>query len=230
MLSSLSKIAYTFSFIVLSLFSVQASEITCPKNIAVIEGDPLGELAAKTLISTYKNLGCEVTTIARPGLRGIADFNKGLVDGELFRLELVENAYEREFVRSAVPLLSLKNSLWLHREADGFGSNTVIGYVPGINWHKKVVLENALEGYSYVPFHTETELHKAFEYRKIIGFLSEKQTIDILIAQERFKVNPVEEHSFGERPLYHYLGLEFIEFMDVFSDYLKKEKPYQHLN
>lgn len=230
MKSILSGLLYSIFCIFLGVPSSQASDLICPKEIASIEGDPLSEGASEVLVSIYKDLGCDIIIRPRPGLRGVVDFNKYRMDGELYRLDLVESSYERDFIRSRTPLFSLKNSLWLRKELKNSQASKIVGYVPGINWHAKVVKENTRQDINFAPFHTETELYNAYLGHKIVGFLSEKQTVDLLMREDRFEIRPVDIVNYGERPLYHYLGGEFQELMDRFSNFIAKENPYQHLN
>jgi hypothetical protein len=208
----------------LAIFS-KAQADYCPKKIAAIEGDPLAAQGGEILKKIYQELGCPIDLIYLPGQRGILHFNGGKVDGELYRLRLVEGAYERKFVRSDVALFPLTNDLWVHPDPK-VAETKAFGYVLGLKWHEAYIQKNALKIKKLAQFPSEEKLFAAYNRGAIGSFLSEKQTIDVLEKTHKLVQRPLLKEVVETKSLYHYLGDEFTPFMNDFSRRLQQDNPF----
>ena len=204
--------------------SLAGSEMGCPQKIAHVEQDWLSAQGVSVLTKMYAELGCPKTEfIAFPGRRGIQSFNHGMVDGEVFRLQVVEPLYTRAFSRSSQPLFELTSSLWLHptfsRER-----RPPIGYVLGIVW-----MEQRMQGQDGKAYHSEADMYEAYNKGHLSGFLATDVSVRNMIAEGKFAVSPKHGKTEHRVPLFHYLGKEFSPFMKKFSAMLKKQ-PFKHLS
>jgi len=215
-----------FISLLLSSFELFAQTSYCPKKIAVIQGDPLSDQGAEILTKVYKALGCAIDLSKLPGARGILHFNRKMVDGELYRLRLVENAYERDFVRSLVPLFKLTNAVWENPNGTA-ATDKPLGYVKGIKWHETFVKEYVLETPKLVQFNTEKNLYDAYVRGAIGSFLSEKQTVNLLIDDDKLSLIPRLKKAIETKPLYHFLDSKYVEFMADFSKYIQNNQPFK---
>ncbi|WP_419799852.1 hypothetical protein [Terasakiella sp.] len=175
----------------ISSFSVnaQSNSSYCPQKIGMMQGDPLAIPAKEILVKIYKKLGCNIKVVPLPGTRGILHFNKKLVDGELYRLSLAEKAYEQTFVRSLVPLFKLTNAIWENSDYN-ISNKKPLGYVKGIKWHEEYILKHFLDMQNIAQFYSEDKMYEAFNRGAIGGFLSEKQTVKLLMDDGRLSVSP----------------------------------------
>ncbi len=220
------KIVIFLTFVLCLSTGAQAKY--CPEKIAVISGDPLANGVQGILQSTYHTLGCEIEFVSVPARRGILYFNNRSVDGEIYRLSLVENAYNIPFVRSSVALLYLKNALWENPDRE-IAQKRPMGYVRGIKWHDEYTA--SLKGHvNMISFGSEENMFQAYERGSIGSFLTEKQSVDLLQAQSFFKTSPKMVKVISNLPLYHYLNADYADFMKKFSAYLVAHKPFQALN
>jgi len=192
----------------------------CPAKISIVEKGVISPLIAKPLGQVYAELGCPLRLDPVPGLRGIAMFNNGLVDGEVMRLPKVEKAYKREFVRSATPMFSLSYSLWLHPNRAEKGA-LPIGYGFGVVWH-----EDYVKGKNVRKFHQAADQIRAYNAGFLSGILIADLSVFKLAAKGGIKPIPVRGEVVHSSPMYHYLGAEFSPFMDRFSKRIKADNPF----
>ncbi|NVJ92388.1 MAG: hypothetical protein HWE34_12060 [Methylocystaceae bacterium] len=220
------KIVIFFAFLLCLSTGAQAKY--CPEKIAVISGDPFVMGVEGILQSIYRALGCKIEFVSLPAKRGILYFNNRSVDGEIYRLSLVENAYNIPFVRSSVALLHLKNALWENPDRE-IAQKRPMGYVRGIKWHDEYAASFKEQG-NMISFGSEENMFQAYERGSIGSFLTEKQSVDLLQAQSFFKTSPKMVKVISDLPLYHYLNADYADFMKAFSAYLVKNKPFKALN
>ena len=86
-----------FSLILILLLSLNREAVaqepmTCPDKIAMIENYVLAQLTVSILSEIYEDAGCKPEFVEYPGRRGVFYFNKGDVDGEIFRLKIIEKS------------------------------------------------------------------------------------------------------------------------------------------
>lgn len=202
------------------------NDYLCPKSVAATSGDPLSTKGSTILTQIYATLGCPIEIVFLPGRRGVSYFNQEKIDGELYRLKLIESAYTKKFARSAVPLFEITNAVWVHPNLIDIKTEA-IGYIIGIAWHEKFIAE-AGENIPYrrVKFDNEEDMLAAFNNRKIGSFLSESQSVSLLSSQDRYVTTPAKFQSIESLPLYHYLQGKYAPFMKAFSTYLKVNDPF----
>lgn len=197
----------------------------CPKKIGMMQGDPLAGPAKDILLKVYKKLGCHTKVVPLPGARGILHFNKKLVDGELYRLPLAEKNYERTFVRSLVPLFKLLNAVWENPDYN-VTSKKPLGYARGIKWHESYIQKHFLDMQNIAQFNTEEKMFEAFNRGAIGRFLSETQTVKLLLDDGRLSISPHLKSTVENKPLYHYLSSDYSTFMADFSKIIEAEHPF----
>ncbi|WP_419902291.1 hypothetical protein [Kiloniella sp.] len=197
--------------------------LQCPKRIAVLSDSTLAEISKEILLEVYKDLGCTTAINKFPGRRGIASFNNGSVDGEMYRIKGVEPRYSRNFVRSELPLFTLTGSIWLHPDK-GMHESLPTGYVLGLIWNEKY-----MAGRRGKVFKSLDEVFKAYEEGELGGFLCSDLAVQHRISNNEFAKPPYLGERIMAAPLYHYLGSEFTPFMELFSSYLRSHTPFAHL-
>jgi len=211
-------------FLAGSAGSLAAGEAGCPRKVAHIERDWLSAQAVSVLTKVYAELGCSKTEfVAFPGRRGIQNFNHSMVDGEVYRLQVVEPLYTRAFSRSAQPLFELTSSLWLHPTSFE-GRKPPIGYILGIVW-----MEERMKTQEGKAYHSEAEMYDAYNRGHLSGFLAGDIAVHNMIAKGSFIMPPKQGKVENRVPLYHYLGKEFSPFMEKLSAVLKTQ-PFKHLS
>ncbi|MEH6632841.1 MAG: hypothetical protein V7776_18645 [Halopseudomonas aestusnigri] len=218
---SLIGIVFFSSYLCLS--ELTQAQVVCPKSVATVRDSVLAEANKAILQSVYKDLGCDILLDELPGRRGIASFNNHIVDGEMYRLEVAEPRYTREFVRSEVPLFQHSGSLWLHPD-QALRENLPTGYTLGIVWH-----EQYMKGRRGRIFNTVEEIFNSYNNREIGSFVSSDFSVLNRISNGGFDVVPDQGEGIMSAPLYHYLGAEYSPFMKLFSDHLRKYSPFAHM-
>ena len=204
----------------ISLHSVADESAPCPETLAIIQDDPLVEATLQSFKAVYLQLGCNTKFRKFPGLRGILYFNKKLVDGEFFRLSLVEVEYSRPFVRSATPLFYISNSLWLHPDLK-VRERLPLGYALGVLWQ-----EQYMENRAGIAFYSTFEVYDAYQKGLISGFFDSSNSANSQFDNADIQPAPILGELISKLPLFHYLGVEHKEFMEKVSELLKKENPY----
>ncbi|OUS17279.1 hypothetical protein A9Q97_01745 [Rhodospirillales bacterium 47_12_T64] len=204
----------------LGLTSQAQEKLRCPRSIATIGNSVMAEASKGTLLRVYDDLGCHIILEELPGRRGIASFNNSIVDGEMYRLRIVEPRYTRKFVRSAVPIFLVSGSLWRRPNSKG-DDNLPTGHVFGIVWQEKY-----MEGRRGKVFNTVEEAFKSYEVGEINSFLASDFAVRHRISEDGFSIVPDQGERLMEAPIYHYLGEEFTPFMNFFSSYIKKHSPF----
>ncbi len=207
-------------FLVPSNVSAQ-EDIKCPDKIAMIPNDILTRVVLQYIQRLYSDLKCQVDFIELPGRRGVKSFNNGYVDGELFRLAIIEPSYKRDFIRSSVPLFYLSNSLWVHAD-ENKRERFPYGYILGVKWQED------FDGYENMRrFSNIEEMFKAYTAGHLAGFLASDFSVKLKISSGELLPEPIVEKKWLEAPFYHYLGAEFAPFMARISGLLNTRGPLQ---
>lgn len=200
-----------------------AGDYRCPKTLAAIKGDPLSQKATEIFRKVYAKLGCPIKITPLPARRGVLHFNQNLVDGELFRLPLIEPHYINPIARSNEPLFKLTNGLWgRHKSIDP--NNNIVGYVKGIAWHDDYLKKHPST--KTVAFASDDQAIAAYFRKSIDFFLSEKQTVTLYLISHGNKRPPYLVQEISALPLYHYLNADYAPFMTAFSKYIKEQKSF----
>ena len=202
--------------------SYAKEDVLCPTSIASIEGNYFSNKIIPILSQIYEKIGCSLNLNPLPGRRGIHYFNTGKVDGEVVRFEIVEEKFERPFIRSEVPLLMLSGSLWQHPDHMD-GKNSPIGYAIGALWQ-----EEFAKTHNTQIFDTTTEVLQAYNAGSISAFIAVDVSVD-LMGEGGLMPPPVRIETIHENPAYHYLAEEFAPFMILLSEELKKSDPFKAL-
>ncbi|MDV7340084.1 hypothetical protein RYZ26_10805 [Terasakiella sp. A23] len=213
-------------FLILGFTSLPAH--ACPKRVVAVLGDEIGVTALPILMAIYEEIGCSTRFDFLPGRRGILEFNKGQVDGELYRNPVAEQFYDRPFVRSRIPLIELSQGVFTAPDIADY-QNTTIGYVSGIKWHDLFVQNKSHDTKRYVRFNSMTQLFDAYDQGRIKSFLSSDMAVGIHTKQHGFKITPRFDLLIGKLELYHYLGAEHKTTMEKISDYIEAHKPFDQL-
>lgn len=211
--------------IALSLPAVADSEIInkniqCPEKLAIVQNGRFVDATVDKLKALYLQLGCRPTLQEFPGRRGILHFNEKLVDGEFFRIPLVEKQYSRPFVRSAVPLFQTSNILWLHPD-EKVRERLPLGYILGVVWH-----EAYMKNHQGVAFSSARKMFDFYQKGRISGFLASTGPIIDQSELSALQPPPVRSEFISRQSLYHYLGSEHAEFMEKLSEQLMINNPF----
>ena len=207
----------------LSLQSVADEHAQCPETLAIIQDDPLVEATFESFKALYLQLGCNTKFRELPGRRGILYFNKRIVDGEFFRLPLVEVEYSRPFARSATPLFYISNSLWFHPDQK-VRERLPLGYALGVVWQ-----ELYMKNRDGMAFYSTFEMYDAYQKGLISGFFDSSNPTKSQFANVDLQPVPILGELISKLPLFHYLGVEHKEFMEKVSELLKTENPYDRV-
>lgn len=208
----------------LSLPTVANERIQCPEKLAIIQNDRIVEAALSTFKALYSQLGCSPTFSEFPGRRGVLHFNESLVDGEFYRIPMVEGKYSRPFVRSAVPLFQLSNELWLHPD-EVVRDRLPIGYILGVVWQ-----EEYMKNRHGVAFSSGRKMFSFYQKGRISGFLSSSNPVIPQAERSSLQPAPVLRERISTLSLYHYLGIEHADFMKKLSELLVRDNPFDRKN
>ena len=151
-------------------------------------------------------------------------FSPQLIDGELFRLENALGNYSTPFVKSSVPILIFYGSLWKHPNSE-ISDNLPTGSVTGIFWHEDYAGKHT----KTIRFNNSKDMIRAYSVGQIGKFLASKYDVLNFIMSEELRQEPVFVENIVEIPLFHILSTEYKDFMDSFSEILKKEDPFSSL-
>ncbi len=201
----------------------------CPKRVVAVLGDEIALTALPILMNIYDTIGCETTFDFLPGRRGILEFNKGASDGELYRNPVVEQFYERPFVRSRAPLIELSQGVFTTPDVDDY-QDTTIGYVSGIKWHDLFVQNKSQDTKRYVRFNSMKKMFEAYNNGRIKSFLSSSLAVKTHTRQYGFKTTPQFNLLIGKLELYHYLSTAHAPTMQKISEFLEQKNPFQKLH
>ena len=202
--------------------SYAKDELLCPPSIASIEGNHFSNGIIPILSQIYERIGCSLKLNPLPGRRGIHYFNTGKVDGEVVRFEIVEEKFERPFIRSEVPLLILTGSLWRHPDHLD-STESPVGYAIGALWQ-----EEFAKTHNTKSFDTTIEVLQAYNSGAISSFVALDVSI-VLMGEGELVPPPVRIETIHENAAYHYLAEEFTPFMNLLSEELKKSDPFMVL-
>lgn len=203
--------------------STQAAADYCPKRIAVIQNTVALKEIEQIIHNIYKELHCDTRFMPMPAKRGVLAFNNAAVDGELVRLQAIEPFYKREVVRSD-PLAPAVLGLWGRAGNRG----NVLGHVRGIAWQDSSIGGFIKEGWQTRAFNKHEQMYAAYVRGLIDHFLS----IDIFKVEffaQRGQDLAVQKLSLLEPQGYHYLDMEYVDFMRDFNRYVRNNDPFRHL-
>ncbi|KKJ75690.1 hypothetical protein WH95_17180 [Kiloniella litopenaei] len=219
-------IRFIFATLIISFSSgafAEGEKDDCPQKLASISESVLSDTGERLINKIYKALGCDIVVEALPGRRALAAFNNASVDGELYRLKIVEDKYQQPFVRSDTPIFTITNSLWGHPNPS-MVSKLPIGYVRGIFWQEKY-----MDGRRGRIFNSVEEVFKAFGNGEIGSFLSTDFSVSFYKEKHGFKVNPNRLEKINSAALYHYLRGQFAPFMKRFSVYISTHSIFSEV-
>lgn len=209
-------------FILLSCFLWGNSAISadCPPVVAAIADTELNNILIPKTQKLYRKLGCELNLANLPGRRGTVEFNAGKVDGELFRLPIIEKFYQVGFVRSKRPIFTLQQGVWI-KAGKRLQKGSLIGYVIGRRWQEEYAEQNH-EAYRFVKYSGSNELRVDYHAGQLDGFLSASPTIDQLMISGKLYEKPELALETSVVSLYHYLHQQYAPFMKEFDNMLKE--------
>jgi len=215
-------LAFTLS----SLLTQNAYSQYCPTKVAAIHGNDLSNEAIPILKNIYMKLGCSPEIIYLPGRRGVSHFNKSLVDGEVFRFEIIEKKYKKEFVRSSIPMFRLASAIWQH-PSQKIADTKPMAFVWGIAWQEKFVSETPIR--NSIKLHTVQQVVDAYNNGAVGSFLAVKPTIGIFLEKQGIQPVPVLKQTISSMHLYHYLDIKFAKFMADFSEEIRLKNQFSKL-
>jgi hypothetical protein len=202
----------------------------CPGKIAIIEGSRLSTESLPILKQVYMKLKCAPEIVSLPGRRGVVHFNRSLIDGEQFRIEIIESQYDKPFVRSAVPMFSITGAIWAHPEP-ATSQGRPLAYVLGFAWQENYVSAgNFAPAAVAVKFKSDVEAIEAYNRRVVGSFMSTSQTMKIHNQKGRMIPKPVLHKVVSKTSVYHYLDPKYAKFMADFSEVLRRQDPFARLN
>lgn len=217
---------FVSTFVISFIQMESAFSQNCPLRIAAVENDSLTRESVPIFRQIYNELGCSLEITFLPGRRGIQNFNLSLVDGELMRIELIEEKYEKAFVRSTSPVMHITNAIWEH-PSQVIVESRPTGYILGIAWQEKYVSETP--NTRFIIFYNDNEVLNAYNRGAIGSFLLAKQSLNIF--QDPVKLNPppILKKIVSKLPLYHYLDIKYVKFMTAFSEKIRVRRPFSKL-
>jgi len=207
------------------LATIASASAYCPGPVAIVEDLGLNAHVLPLVRKVYRKLDCELTTSPFPGRRGVVAFNAGDVSGELFRLRLIENSYEIEFVRSQWPVLHPKQAIWVHA-SKALGEESKIGFVIGRWWQENYARSHATQ-HRFVEYGNSSDLWSDFERHALDGFLATPALVETLVGNGKLSERPSMARMLKSAPMFHYLSADYADFMADFSKALKDETPAQ---
>jgi len=203
----------------------QSPSYKCPTKIAYANSTgPMVRDAITILKNIYRDLGCDTNFVPLPGRRAIRDFNNGLVSGEIFRAEIVEKLYTRNFIRSSIPIFTFNSSIWRHPKKETRNQKP-IGFHIGIIWQ-----ETYMKDRSGRQFHTSDQIFSAYNKGQLGGFIASNYSVLNKLRNKDLAAPPYLEEQVFSAPMRHYLHQEFSEFMLAFNQYIKVHSPFRKLD
>ncbi|WP_420339814.1 hypothetical protein [Roseibium sp.] len=211
---------YSIVVILMLFLGMQSAEaMDCPGSVAAISDTELNAAVIPKTRAIYQHLGSELKLVKLPGRRGILAFNSGRVDGELFRITIVEKLYQAAFVRSQYPLLQTQQGVWV-APAHFLGNGDLIGYVIGRRWQEEFA-ENNSGQYRFVEYSRASDMRHDYNAGHLDGFLGATLTIDELMKGEKLSERPVLALKIILVKVYHYLDERYAHFMSEFDRLLQ---------
>jgi len=190
----------------------------CPGGIAAISDAELNGVVIPKTKMLYDQLGCELHIVPRPGRRGVIEFNTGKVDGELFRLRLIEKFYTAGFVRSQYPLLQVQQGIWIKNGSE-LKKGAFLGYVIGRRWQEEYA-EDHQDRFRFVEYSSAAEMRQDYHSGQLAGFLAASPTIDELLKNGKLTERPELALKIHVVKIFHYLSGRYAPFMAEFDKLL----------
>ncbi|QDG75887.1 ABC transporter substrate-binding protein [Labrenzia sp. PHM005] len=213
MLRGLAIIVLSFSW------AHSAMSADCPPIIAAISDAELNAVIIPKTEALYRQLGCELKLTKLPGRRGIVEFNSGRVDGELFRIPIIEKLYQVPFVRSQFPLLEVQQGVWI-KAGRTLKQRSLIGYVIGRRWQEEFA-EDHHDKYRFVKYSGTAEMRTDYRVGRLDGFLSSSPTIETLMESNKLSELPELALKTKVVSLHHYVHETYEPFMAKFNKLLE---------
>ena len=217
---------FSFATVLVSALSDTrpAAALECPHSVAYIENNILAEAVLPLFQHIYSDLGCSATDmIALPAKRAIREFNRGYIDGEVYRLPVYEKRLKRDFIRSSVPIFTAENAVWHHPDP-AVRAGFPLGYIRGV-----VFAEEYLANKKNRAFDSTAELADAYQRGKLSGFLLNDFVVGKLTASGLLVPEPVKGEFLAHSKFYHYLKKNYAPFMEAFSQHIKDYHPLSEI-
>jgi len=218
------------TFFLTAMFSTQAQAQAqaqnndyCPQKIAAFANGIAAKAYSRILVEVYQKLGCEPEIIFLPAKRSITAFNRGDVDGELYRLSVTESKYGTDFVRSNVPLYIYRAGIWENPTTE-IADTRPLGFVRGMTWQVSYANKNPQT--RSVQFNAPSDAIEAYQRQSIGSFLSGEPMMKARMHHEKIFPQPVLKDVLIEKPIYHYLHKRYAKFMTDFSDEVTRSDPF----
>jgi len=102
-----------------------------------------------------------------------------------------------------------------------------LGGLIGIIWQENFSKSDQNMKYDIHLFNNYSLLFNAYNKGRIVGFLADEASI--VAYQELLKIDPLPilERNIERVDFYHYLGGEYSEFMNEYSDHIKKNDYFK---
>lgn len=211
-----------------ALSSVVKAAPYCPDTVGQIENAKLTDAANQIFIELYAELGCSTSFVSLPGKRLLHSFNKGKVKGEALRFPIIEQHYTRDFVRSQTPLITSTNAIWQHPKQT-IAKVKPLGTVLGIVWQEKHLEKVKEAEQEVIQFHSYKQVFDAYNRGTIGSFLIESSSLNLEKNNTHFIPMPVMGDIINTAQLYHYLAVEYSDFMNDFSVLVQESKAFSKL-
>lgn len=212
-------------FCLLTMQTAQAGY--CPKNIGGFAHKGVYADIEQILQKTYQELGCDTVFTNYPSKRSLALFNNEKIDGELFRLTMIERAYQKAFIKSDA-LFEMNLGVF---QAGPQKKQPVydIGYVLGVKWNEEYLKQNFSKYKSTRRYTTVPEMLGALVRGQIRYALSEERTVRWFYEQHEYLSEAIMVEQFNSFPVFHYLDAQYAEFMTDFNKYIRTVNPFSEM-
>ena len=185
-----------------------ASTTELPRHIqlGLVRDNPYHSAMAKVVVQAYKNLGIEVELLPLPGKRSLKLSNRGLIDGEVARIEGLEQ-HHQELIPIPVVLGRIRGMVVTHNYPDFVvnGWQSLIGYrvaAPlGAFWSEQAPAELKLQYVDTASSSMTRMLEQGYSDFALIGSASKIEALRRSEGKLR-----VLEPALIEYPFYHYLN------------------------
>ncbi|WP_196220769.1 ABC transporter substrate-binding protein, partial [Roseibium hamelinense] len=198
-----------------------ADDHECPGQLATVAETALNRILLAHVRPLYAQLGCDLDVVEYPGRRGVLAFNAGKVDGELYRLPVIESSYQTAFVRSSVPIVQFHQAVWTREGRGALDRSSRIGFVIGRKWHENYAEAHA-DTFSFVRYVDGPNMWSHFVSGKIDAVLAIDTTITALKRRDVLPDDVMPIRVIGENALFHYLHADYAPFMGALDAALEK--------
>ncbi len=211
-----------------AIWSVNATRgfgYECPKTVGYAAGSLFAGEVVQVYHTIYKNLKCNTQFVPLPPKRILVHFNNGMLEGDIFRLELIEKHLQVPFVKSHVPLFHVSGYLYQNMTVKN-AKERPFGYLRGVQWQKEYAQKHPKNS---MVINDEESLFLQYRSGVLKRFLSGAFRVNHRIQEGFFDVPPVAVEKIFTQPLWHYLHADYADFMKAFSDYVTKHKSFAEI-